>query len=57
MENKNIKIHHDKDTFEAFMKMNEYQEQRTRSFYERMNKLSIEAEQEANKEQEQIIDK
>lgn len=57
MENKNIKIHHDRDTFEAFMKMNEYQEQRTRSFYERMNKLSIEADKEANKEQEQIINK
>lgn len=57
MENKNIKIHHDRDTFEAFMKMNEYQEQRTRSFYERMNNLTAEAEQEANKEQEQIINK
>ena len=54
MENKNIKIHHDRDTFEAFMKMNEYQEQRTRDFYERMNKLTIEAEQEANKEPVEI---
>ena len=51
---KNSKINYDRDTLEPFIKINGYQEERARSFYERMNKLAAETEQEADKEQDEI---
>ena len=51
---KNSKINYDRDTLEPFIKINGYQEERVKSFYERMNKLATEAEQEANKEPVEI---
>ena len=47
-ESKNSKINYDRDTLEPFIKIEGYQEEMTRSFYDRMNKISVEVEQEAN---------
>ena len=50
-QSKNSKINYDRDTLEPFIKIEGYQEEMTRSFYERMNNLTVEA----NKEQDEII--